>query len=77
MVVAAVSFFLLLFLSLKRLVEMWKIHRADRALVTNMPIDHTMVNRRRSSQSLVAGEQMHTQMLSLEDSAIRYARFPV
>jgi hypothetical protein len=33
-----------------------------------------MVNRRRSSQSQ-SGEQMHTRMLSFEDSAIRNASF--
>ena len=35
-VVVAVSFFLVLFLSLKRAVEMWKNPQADRALVTNI-----------------------------------------
>lgn len=35
-VVVAVSFFLVLFLSLKRAVEMWKNPRAGRALVTNI-----------------------------------------
>ena len=74
MSVAAVSFFLLLFLSLKRAVGMWKNPRADMALVTNSHFDHMMINRRRSSQSQ-SGEQMHTQMLSFEDSAIRNASF--
>jgi hypothetical protein len=50
MIVAAVSFFLVLFLSLRRAVEMWETPRADQALATNISIDHSMVNRRRSSQ---------------------------
>jgi hypothetical protein len=50
MIVAAVSFFLLLFLSLRRAVEMWETPQADQALATNIPIDHSMVNRRHSSQ---------------------------
>jgi len=50
MIVAAVSFFLLLFLSLRRAVGMWETPQADQALATNIPIDHSMVNRRHSSQ---------------------------
>jgi hypothetical protein len=38
--VVAVSFFLVLFLSLRRAVEMWKNPQADRALVTNIHPDH-------------------------------------
>ena len=75
MIVAAVSFFLLLFLSLRRAVEMWETPQADQALATNIPIDHLMVNRRHSSPRAKAGEWMHTQMLSFEDSAIRNAFF--
>ena len=48
--VVAVSFFLVLFLSLRRAVEMWKNPQADRGLVTNGRPDHAMVTRRRSSQ---------------------------
>jgi hypothetical protein len=62
------------FLSLGGAVEMWKTPRTDGALVTNRHFDQVMVNRRRSSQSQ-SGEQMHTQMLSFEDSAIRNASF--
>jgi hypothetical protein len=58
----------------RRAVEMWKTPRADGALVTNKHFDQVMVNRRRSSQSQ-SGEQMHTQMVSCEDSAIRNASF--
>ena len=61
-------------LSLGGAVEMWKTPRTDGALVTNRHFNHVMVNRRRSSQSQ-SGEQMHTQMLSFEDSAIRNASF--
>ena len=50
MIVAAVSFFLVLFLSLRRAVEMWETPQAYQALATNIPIDHSMVNRRHSSQ---------------------------
>ena len=53
---------------------MWKTPRTDGALVTNRHFDQVMVNRRGSSQSQ-SGEQMHTQMLSFEDSAIRNASF--
>ena len=74
MSVAAVSFFLLLFLSLGGAVEMWNTARTDEALVTNRHFNQVMVYRRRSSQSQ-SGEQMHTQMLSFEDSAIRNASF--
>ena len=51
--VVAVSFFLVLFLSLRRAVEMWKNPQADRALVTNIRPDHVMVTQRRSSQGEV------------------------
>ena len=50
MIVAAVSFFLVLFLSLRRAVEMWETPQVDHALATNIPIDHSMINRRHSSQ---------------------------
>jgi hypothetical protein len=49
--VVAVSFFLVLFLSLRRAVEMWKNPQADRGLVTNSRPNHAMVTRRRSSQA--------------------------
>src|SRR5262249_42967948 len=60
---AAVSFFLLLFLSLERAVGMWKNPQADRAVVTNGHFDHTMVNRRPSSQRLVRRTDAHSDVV--------------
>ena len=39
--VVAVSFFLVLFLSLRRAVEMWKNPQADQGLVTNRRPNHS------------------------------------
>jgi hypothetical protein len=74
--VVAVSFFLVLFLSLSGAVEMWKIHRPTESWLRIFAPTRTMVTRRRASQEEVR-RRMHTQMLSCEDSAIRDAVFPV
>jgi hypothetical protein len=42
---------------------MWKNPQADRAVVTNRHFDHTMVNRRPSSQSLVRRTNAHSDVV--------------
>ena len=73
MIVAAVSFFLLLF-SLRRAVEMGKLHMPIRPWlrIFQSTTRWLTVDIRARAK---AGEGMHTQMLSFEDSAIRNAFF--
>ena len=75
MIVAAVSFFLLLFLSLRRAVEMWETPQARPRpwlRIFQSTTRWLTVDIRARAK---AGEGMHTQMLSFEDSAIRNAFF--
>ena len=63
LIVAAVSFFLVLFLSLRWAVEMWKNPQADQGLVTNSHFDHMMVNSRLSSQSSSRRTDAHSDVV--------------
>src|SRR5262249_34698811 len=71
--VAAVFFFLVLFLSLRLPVEMWNSRgNKTQGRGTNHFPNHEMVKRRLLDPA-PAGSPTHAQMLALEDSAIRVA----
>jgi hypothetical protein len=74
--VAAVSFFLVLFLSLKWAVEMWKIHGPTELWLRILDPTTRWLTVDVRARAEVREKGMHTQMLSFEDSTIRDAVFP-